>query len=69
MAMKACETGAWFDNGRMPECAKCGTAVAWDLIEHPFFGFTAACPLKERATGVDYAKIEEPERATGERDA
>ena len=25
--------------GDMEECQACGKAVAWDLVDHPFFGF------------------------------
>lgn len=27
----------------MEECRACGSAVRWDLVDHPFFGFKAAC--------------------------
>ncbi|NGO50490.1 hypothetical protein [Allomesorhizobium camelthorni] len=31
----------------MEECQACGTAVACDLIDHPFFGFATNCPQAE----------------------
>lgn len=30
----------------------CGTSVAHDLVDHPFFGFAASCPLKARTGTV-----------------
>ena len=30
-------------SGDMEECRACGTKVAWDLVEHPIFGFEAGC--------------------------
>lgn len=27
----------------MEECRACGTRVAWDLVNHPLFGFKAGC--------------------------
>ena len=34
--------------GDMEECQACGTRVAQDLIEHPFFGFRAGCDHAKR---------------------
>lgn len=40
MSDKACEDGetrsVWHN---MEECTVCGTAVSWELVNHPFFGF------------------------------
>jgi hypothetical protein len=30
-------------SGDMEQCRACGTAVAWDLVDHPLFGFKAGC--------------------------
>jgi hypothetical protein len=35
--------------GHVEECQACGTAVARDLVDHPFFGFEAGCPQVEGA--------------------
>jgi hypothetical protein len=35
--------------GDMVRCQVCGTAVRWDLVDHPFWGFEASCDLKEAA--------------------
>ena len=32
------------------ECAHCGAAVRWDMVDHPFFGFENTCPLKPRVS-------------------
>lgn len=31
----------------MQECVHCGRRVAWDLVDHPFFGFAASCEHKD----------------------
>jgi hypothetical protein len=34
----------------MEECESCGTRVAWDLVDHAFFGFRAGCARRDAAT-------------------
>jgi hypothetical protein len=45
---RACEGAATIDHGDMAECPheQCRKRVAHDLVDHPFFGFAATCPLK-----------------------
>jgi hypothetical protein len=33
-------------NDEMKECIICGNSCRWDMTEHSFFGFEAACPQK-----------------------
>ena len=40
---KACLGAATLDCGDMRECVHCQTRVAWDLVDHPFFGFASGC--------------------------
>jgi len=46
--MRGCEGGPTLTAGDFDECAECGTRVAHDLTDHPFFGFAASCPNRER---------------------
>lgn len=48
---RACEGAATIDHGDMRECPhpECGVSVAWDLVDHSFFGFAAGCPLKGKS--------------------
>ncbi len=39
MSRKACDGAATLECGDMAECIECGTAVRWDLRDHPFWGF------------------------------
>lgn len=32
-------------NNEQRECVGCGHCVVWDLVDAPFFGFAAQCPL------------------------
>lgn len=32
------------DLGHAQACLSCGTRVRDDLVDHPFFGFSAGCP-------------------------
>lgn len=34
--------------GDMEKCQACGTAIASDLVDHPFWGFKAGCDEGER---------------------
>jgi hypothetical protein len=53
MTDRACEGGETRTlrnaMGDMEECIVCRTAVAWDLVDHPFFGFSAGCGLAREA--------------------
>lgn len=31
------------DGGAAEKCVRCGTVVARDLVDHPFFGFANSC--------------------------
>ena len=35
-------------NDEMLECIVCGNLCAWDMTEHPFFGFMPSCPYREQ---------------------
>lgn len=38
----------------MEKCVYCGSCVAWDLVDHPFFGFESqGCTWKEEFTEGD----------------
>jgi hypothetical protein len=44
MACKGADTVTNHDScEEMAECIACEKRVRWDLTEHPFFGFRAAC--------------------------
>lgn len=47
---RACEGAATIHEGDMCGCPHpdCGVSIRWDLVDHPFFGFKAGCPLKEK---------------------
>jgi hypothetical protein len=45
---KACEGGRTVEAWReMEQCLHCEMAVRHDLVNHPFWGFENACPLKQ----------------------
>ena len=45
MTERACDGGQTrsIRFGEMEECEACLTCVAWDLTDHPFWGFKATC--------------------------
>ena len=47
---RACKGGQTDTDQMGPECIErcqfCGMKVAWGFVDHPFFGFAAACPKK-----------------------
>lgn len=45
----ACMGGGTRTVDDMEECIVCGTRVAWDLVEHPFFGFGKPCATARKA--------------------
>lgn len=44
---RACDGGRTLTATRggtdFAECVACGTAVRWDLVDHPFWGFQTTC--------------------------
>lgn len=52
---RACEGADTIDHGDMRECPheQCGVSVAWDMVDHSFWGFAASCPLKQRSGAGD----------------
>lgn len=53
ISKRACEGAATIDHGDMRECPhpQCEMRVAWDLVDDPFWGFAASCPMKALASG------------------
>jgi len=49
----ACRGNATLNDGDMERCAVCDRGVAWDLTEHPFFGFAASCERHVVTDGAD----------------
>jgi len=49
MKRLACFGAATIANGDMRQCQFCQTSVAWDLVDHGFFGFKASCPMKAKS--------------------
>jgi DnaJ-class molecular chaperone len=49
---RACEGAVTIPERMGPEhcqeCIACGQRVRDDMTEHPFFGFTSACPERSR---------------------
>lgn len=39
------------DGGNMEECIHCERRVAWDLVDHSFFGFASSgCPERDQTS-------------------
>lgn len=43
-------------SGDMEECQACGDAVAWDLVDHPLFGFKSCAHAKDKPVGPDQGR-------------
>jgi len=63
---KACQGGQTLDNcGDMRECLHCGREVRWDMVDHPFWGFAAACEeTTPRKTAQPNSSTVTPESAS-----
>jgi hypothetical protein len=48
MDKAACNGAPTISEGEMKRCEACGKSVAWDLVDHGFFGFKSSCTFKDK---------------------